>query len=519
MRIVMKPVLSAVAAFLILSAGDAVAQPLKTALENPAPERVLFVGNSYFYYNDSVHNHVSRMLASLDPALGERIEFKSATIGGAALNHHPLDSHLTPGKLGIDEPFELVILQGGSGEPLSERRREEFARTAAEFERKISAVGAETALYMTHAYSPPHPRFDPDMIESIESLYVETANEIGVLVIPVGLAFEEAYRRRPEIVLHKQFDGSHPDLLGTYLAACVIVASAWGLSPIGSDYDYFGAINREDASFLQQVAQDVVTEFQRSQSLRAPPSIENRTSMPFSSQSQPDLDGRTIIELAHEAAGGETFVRPGTLFLSGYNIVYDEGGGSQTWDRYAMWREFADEKADAHAANGKVRIEAWSDGGLAMLLSFDGEATYDQSGRMPDQSANAMWSNNFGFGAIRNALDVGWKQNRRADRTIDGKPAYMVELTDPAGGKTLFGFDQDTFDALYVGFDTPRGWHERRYSHYFSKSGVDWRQAGLVRLFYDGVKANEAVWTDFAIGAIFEDEIFAVGGIPEEPTF
>ena len=261
MRIKMKPVLSAVAAFLLLHAVHAGAQPQKSALENPVPERVLFVGNSYFYYNDSLHNHVSRMLASLDPALGERIEFKSATIGGAALNHHPLDSHLTPGKLGIDEPFELVILQGGSGEPLSDRRREGFARAAAEFERRISAVGAETALYMTHAYSPPHPRFDPDMIESIESLYVETGNEIGALVIPVGLAFEEAYRRRPEIVLHKQFDGSHPDMLGTYLAACVIVATVWGLSPLESDYDYFGALNRDDTRFLQQVAQDVTDEF------------------------------------------------------------------------------------------------------------------------------------------------------------------------------------------------------------------------------------------------------------------
>ena len=42
-----------------------------------------------------------------------------------------------------------------------------------------------------------------------------------VEVIPVGLAFEEAYRQRPGVKLHKDFDGSHPDLLGTYLAACV----------------------------------------------------------------------------------------------------------------------------------------------------------------------------------------------------------------------------------------------------------------------------------------------------------
>ena len=31
-------------------------------LENKKPERVLYIGNSYFYYNDSLHNHVRRML-------------------------------------------------------------------------------------------------------------------------------------------------------------------------------------------------------------------------------------------------------------------------------------------------------------------------------------------------------------------------------------------------------------------------------------------------------------------------
>jgi hypothetical protein len=35
-----------------------------TAAANPnqaIPQRVLFVGNSYLYYNDSLHNHVERM--------------------------------------------------------------------------------------------------------------------------------------------------------------------------------------------------------------------------------------------------------------------------------------------------------------------------------------------------------------------------------------------------------------------------------------------------------------------------
>ena len=33
------------------------------------PQRVLFVGNSYLYYNDSLHNHVERMAMERHPNL------------------------------------------------------------------------------------------------------------------------------------------------------------------------------------------------------------------------------------------------------------------------------------------------------------------------------------------------------------------------------------------------------------------------------------------------------------------
>lgn len=235
--------------------------PEVVSLVDPVPQRVLFVGNSYLYYNDSLHNHVGRLARSLDSDLAGELEYKSATIGGASLDQHPIDRHLRHERLGVDEPFDLVILQGGSAEALSERRRRRFIRTVQEFDRTIRAAGAEVALYMTHAYAPPHPRHDPEMIRAVESLYVEAANRIGALIIPVGLAFEEAYRRRPRIALHKGFDGSHPDMLGTYLAACVVYASVYGRSPVGSDYGYFGRVSPADALFLQTVAWDVVAAF------------------------------------------------------------------------------------------------------------------------------------------------------------------------------------------------------------------------------------------------------------------
>ena len=37
-------------------------EPKVHSLNNSNPERVLFVGNSYLYYNDSLHNHLRRMV-------------------------------------------------------------------------------------------------------------------------------------------------------------------------------------------------------------------------------------------------------------------------------------------------------------------------------------------------------------------------------------------------------------------------------------------------------------------------
>jgi hypothetical protein len=139
-------------------------------------------------------------------------------------------------------------------------QRARFRQTVIEFAKTIAARGGATALYMTHAYAAPHPQADARNLRLTEDLYVSTGNEIGALVIPVGLAFEEAYRRRPDIRLHHD-DGSHPSALGTYLAACTVFASVYGRSPVGNPYDDGGRIDRDTAAFLQRVADDTVKKF------------------------------------------------------------------------------------------------------------------------------------------------------------------------------------------------------------------------------------------------------------------
>ncbi|MEE4276833.1 MAG: DUF4886 domain-containing protein [Halieaceae bacterium] len=233
--------------------------PAVTSLDMETPTQILFVGNSYLYYGDSVHNHVVRMARAAHP--DERFTYKSATIGGAYLDHHDLDAHLEPGKLGLDDPFDVVILQGHSTAMTTEAKVARFNVALTEFDAAIRATGAHTALFMTMAYTEDHRNYDPEMFSKVDAGYTAAGNRVGALVIPVGLAFEMAYERRPGIVLHKSFDGSHPSLLGTYLIAATMYAALYEPSAVGNPYDYFGAIPADDLAFLQQVAEDAVAAY------------------------------------------------------------------------------------------------------------------------------------------------------------------------------------------------------------------------------------------------------------------
>lgn len=225
------------------------------------PQRVLFIGNSYFYYGDSLHNHVRRMVDAATPGALDGLEYKSATIGGANLSHHNIEYLTEPGRIGVKQPFQLVILADGSAAPLSANRRAMSLSKIQEFSEVIRKRGGQVALYMTHAYVAPHKETKPENIRLTESHYVDAGNKTNALVIPVGLAFEEAYKRRPNLKLHKDYDGSHPDLAGTYLAACVVYNSVYAKPCLGNPYDYFGKITKDDAEFLQKVADDTVKSF------------------------------------------------------------------------------------------------------------------------------------------------------------------------------------------------------------------------------------------------------------------
>ena len=47
---------------------------------------------------------------------------------------------------------------------------------------------------MIHAYVEPHKNTNPKMIEDIKKMYIDAGNKNNALVIPIGIAFENAYK-------------------------------------------------------------------------------------------------------------------------------------------------------------------------------------------------------------------------------------------------------------------------------------------------------------------------------------
>ena len=236
-------------------------EPTVKAPQVDTPKRLLLIGNSYLYYGDSLHNVLRNIVIADDPALSKSLEYKSATIGGSSLDHHNIDWLTKPGQIGVKEPFELVILQGNSAAAINEKLGEGHIKAAQQAAKLIAERGGKVALYMPHSYVAPHKQAAPENIQKNRDYYVKLGNDLNALVIPVGLAFAEAYKRDPALVLHKEYDGSHPSRAGTYLAAATVYAALYGRSPVGNKFDAFGEVDPKTRLFLQQVAWDTVKQF------------------------------------------------------------------------------------------------------------------------------------------------------------------------------------------------------------------------------------------------------------------
>ena len=240
-------------------------KPVRSDVGPDSGSSLLWVGNSFFYYNNSMHGHYNDLVRAAEP--GAKNRGTSVTISGSGLDWHDMAAYLQPDGIGkysfvpgnkivFNPPgrqFDTVIIMDCSQCPVHPQLAAAFHATVKKDAAIIAKYGARPVLFMSWAY-----KDAPEMTAQLAEQYTIAGNANDALVIPAGLAFAKAIARRPELELY-QPDKRHPTLAGTYLAACTTYAAIRKKSPVGIKYD--AGLGAELATFLQTVAADTVKEY------------------------------------------------------------------------------------------------------------------------------------------------------------------------------------------------------------------------------------------------------------------
>src|SRR3954454_487031 len=250
-----------------VQAAMAQTRPKLTDVGIESPKTAIYIGNSFFYYNNSMHGHVAAMRRAADPNNKSSYRSTSVTISGSGFDWHDVDSYFRPNAIGrysfdeenniffnkLDRLFDVAIMMDCSQCPIHPQLGPvfvEFARKGSDAARRH---GAKPVFFMSWAYAD-----RPEMTAQLAEAYTVAGNDNDALVIPAGLAFAKAISKQPELNLYAP-DKRHPSLAGTYLASCVVFAALTGRSPVGNSY--LAGIDEPTARFLQNAAWETVQEY------------------------------------------------------------------------------------------------------------------------------------------------------------------------------------------------------------------------------------------------------------------
>ena len=205
--------------------------PFFTQARDTDSLRVLWVGNSYTYYND-MPSTVRQIAATQKVKLSCTRFLK----GGERLSgHRQVAREVYPAARTLDS---LV---------------------------HVASPDARVIFYMTWGHKNgnrfPIPEYPPansygTMQERLITSYLEMAYDNDAWCAPVGMAWRRVRAERPDYVLYAQ-DCFHPGPLGSYLAANVIFTTIYGKPYQTACTLDFPA---EQAEYIQRVAQQTVLE-------------------------------------------------------------------------------------------------------------------------------------------------------------------------------------------------------------------------------------------------------------------
>jgi len=194
--------------------------------------KVLFIGNSYTYYNE-----MPKILEAIASGNGKTLETDQVTKGGWYL-HKYLDEknefHDKLMALIAENKYDVCFLQEQSMCPYLDYAR--FADGANRLLRRLEGAVDEFILYQTWARKEGSPSLEKHSLtpeqfgEGIVLAYEKFGREAGLRVSPVGRKFAAFRKIDNETDLYNE-DKSHPSYAGSCLAALQHYKTLFGEAP------------------------------------------------------------------------------------------------------------------------------------------------------------------------------------------------------------------------------------------------------------------------------------------------
>ncbi len=219
------------------------------------PLRVLFIGNSLTYMND-----LPGLTARLAKSRNFVMEYATYTPNGYSFAKHAAS---LKAQRKIEAGWDLVVLQAQSQPPEAPPAAAQFyldAQKLSQAARKANP-GVKVAFYETMARKNGAARkgraaAEADSYEGLQKKVNEAYSKLALenqgILIPVGEAWQKLRAQRPALELYQ--DEVHPNLTGTYLAACVFYSVVFADTPVGLPYP--PEIDAETASSIQTLANE-----------------------------------------------------------------------------------------------------------------------------------------------------------------------------------------------------------------------------------------------------------------------
>jgi type IX secretion system substrate protein/uncharacterized protein DUF4886 len=221
--------------------------------------KILFLGSSYFNYND-----LPGLLKSLADSSGKEVYIDQYIPSGIYLSDHA-SSSVSEAKIN-ERNWDYVILQGvGVLTAYPDTFTDHPVFPALDtLQRKISAnyEGTKMIFCLPWAFEDGMtwygwPDTYSDMQIKAHDNTIQYSNELNFPIAPVGWAWYKVLEEKhyPLHYLHMS-DWNHPSLNGSYLMACAIFTTIFQESTEGNPY--YAGIQEDEAYYFQTIASNTV---------------------------------------------------------------------------------------------------------------------------------------------------------------------------------------------------------------------------------------------------------------------